>query len=90
MPKILLAHWNYDYDESLSVHPDTEEGRQELLQDIIGSFGLEADLKPGETMPPFGSDELWMLVTYAYESGDWKGFKVYQLDTETLQIKDLY
>jgi|TARA_R100000687_G_C6407731_1_gene144938 hypothetical protein len=67
---IYVAHYNYDYDESMSSGRDLRA----ILENIRDAFGVDAEVTDSDF-----ADE----VDESYAGGGWKGFTIHALDPET-------
>ena len=83
MASLYLVTFNYDYNESAAVF----RTRAEAVRAIADAFGLDGD-DEGNPYPDQMLDtaEFWQDIMDLYENDDWKGFMVYKLDAETLEI----
>lgn len=73
---IYLAHYNYDYNESMHSARDLRQ----VLEDIQASFDVEVEITDASF-----ADE----VDHIYSEGNWKGFTVHVLDPESAALIEL-
>ncbi|MZR12685.1 hypothetical protein GQE99_06580 [Maritimibacter sp. DP07] len=77
--EFFICTFNYDWEESFSLHQTWGEA----LDEIADSFGLHRahfDRDP---------DAIWQALSDEYEAGKWKGFQVIAVDRATLASRNV-